>query len=159
MRSFRYILFLVLLGMLSACSRGPGDEILNVEIQQRLDQQFSDKLFKIKKLTRKGSAPRLDGVDGIYVYYNLELEFLREYNLISWRGLNVGTLAAVLGATTTGIEGFSSSGNKKGDDLSIRGRLGYYQLDDKWVVNTFTPIQSEESITMIETLEIGRAHV
>ena len=139
--------------MSSACSRGPDDEALNVEIQQRLDQQFSDKLFDITKLTRMGSAPRLDGVDGIYVYYNIELKFLRDYNLISWRGLNIGTLAAVLGSATTGIEGFSSSGNKKGDHLSIRGRLGYYQLDDVWVANTFTPIQSEKIIAVIETLD------
>ena len=152
MRYFQYILLLVLLVLLSACSRGPGDDILNTEIQQRLDQQFSDKLFKINKLTRKGSAPRLDGVDGVYVYYNLELEFLREYNLISWRGLNIGTLAAVLGAATTGIEGFNSEGNKKGDHLSIRGRLGYYQLDGNWLANTFTPIQSEKSFAAVETL-------
>lgn len=152
MRYFQYILLLVLLVLLSACSRGPDDDILNSEIQQRLDQQFSDKLFKINKLTRKGSAPRLDGVDGVYVYYNLELEFLREYNLISWRGLNVGTLAAVLGAATTGIEGFDSKGNKKGDHLSIRGRLGYYRLDGNWLANTFTPIQSAKSIAVVETL-------
>ena len=139
--------------MLVACSRGPDNDVLNTEIQQRLDQQFSDKLFRIIKLTRKGSAPRLDGVDGIYVYYNLELEFLREYNLISWRGLNIGTLAAVLGAATTGIEGFNSNGNKKGDHLSIRGRVGYYQLDNNWVANTFTPIQSEKSIAVVETLD------
>ena len=144
---------MLLLITLSACSRGPDDEILNTEIQQRLDQQFSDKLFKIKKLTRKGSAPRLDGAEGIYVYFNLEVEFLRKYNLISWRGLNVGTLAAVLGATTTGIEGFNSSGNKKGDSLFIRGRIGYHQSDGKWLANNFTPIQSEESITVVETLD------
>lgn len=153
MRYFQYILFLVLLVTLSACSRGPTDEVLNTEIQQRLDQQFSDKLFKIKKLTRKGSAPRLDGVDGIYVYYNLELELLREYNLISWRGLNVGTLAAVLGAKTTGIEGFNSQGNKKGERLRIRGRIVYHQVDGDWRANSFTPIQSGESITVVESLD------
>jgi len=153
MKNIRYILFLIVLLMLSACSRGPDDATLHAEIQQRMDQQFSDKLFDISKLTRKGSAPRLDGGDGIYVYYNLELEFLRDYNLISWRGLNVGTLAAVLGAATTGIEGFSSSGNKKGDNLSIRGRLGYYQQDDKWIANTFTPIQLDKSTAVVETLD------
>jgi TRAP transporter TAXI family solute receptor len=153
LRYFQYIVFLLLLVTLSACSRGPTDENLITEIQQRLDQQFSDKLFKINKLTRKGSAPRLDGADGIYVYYNLELELLREYNLISWRGLNVGTLAAILGATTTGIEGFNSNGNKKGDSLYIRGRIGYHQVDGNWQANTFTPIQSEKSIAVIETLD------
>ena len=152
MRSIQYILALVLLVMLSACSRGPGNEAIFTEIQQRLDQQFADNLFKTVELTRKGSAPRLDGVDGIYVYYNLELEFLREYNLVSWRGLNLGTLAAVLGATTTGIEGFNSNGNNKGDRLLIRGRLGYQLIDDQWVGNAFTPILTEET-AVVETLD------
>ena len=148
-----YILPLVLLIVLSACSRGPDNDTLSTEIQLRLDQQFSDNLFQIKKLTRKGSAPRLDGVDGIYVYYNLELEFLREYNLASWRGLNIGTLAAVLGATTTGIKGSNSKGNIKGQYLSIRGRLGFHQDGATWVANTFTPVQSEEKIAVAETLD------
>ena len=152
-RKFYYFLPLVLLIILSACSRGPDNNVLNTEIQLRLDQQFSDNLFQIKKLTRKGSAPRLDGVDGIYVYYNLELEFLREYNLISWRGLNIGTLAAVLGATTTGIEGFNSEGNIKGDALTIRGRLGYHQANGSWVANIFTPIQSEKKVAVVATLD------
>jgi len=125
MHFLRYLLVLCLFVLSSACSRGPDDETLLIDIQQRMDEQFSDNLFGITKMTRKGSAPRLDGGDGIYVYYNLELELLRDYNLISWRGLNVGTLAAVLGASTTGIEGFDSGGNKKGDDLRIRGRIGY----------------------------------
>ncbi len=157
MRKFYYFLPLVLLVFLSACSRGPDNDALSKEIQQRLDQQFSDNLFQIKKLTRKGSAPRLDGGDGIYVYYNLELEFLRDYNLISWRGLNVGTLAAVLGATTTGIEGFNSEGNIKGQHLTIRGRLGYHQSGDAWVADTLTPRQSEKKLVVAETLDTPSA--
>lgn len=146
-------LFLVLLVLLSACSRGPDNDSLRTEIQQRLDQQFSENLFQIRNLIRKGSAPRLDGVDGIYVYYNLELEFLRDYHLTTWRNLNVGTLAVVLGASTTSIEGFNSEGNNKGDRLLVRGRLGYQQTDDSWVVNPFTPLQFEETTTVAETLD------
>lgn len=153
MRCHQYVLFFILLVSLGACSRGPGGDVLNAEIQQRLDLQFEDKLFKITKLTRKGSAPRLDGVDGIYIYYNLELEFLRDYNLVSWHGLNVGTLAAVLGAATTGIEGFNNEGNRKGQRLFVRGRLGYQRVDNEWAVNTFMPIQSEENVVMAETLD------
>ena len=138
--------------LLTACSNGPDDALLEAELQQRLDQQFSDKLFHLKKLSRKGTAPRLDGEEGLYVYYNLELEFLRDYNLISWRGLNVGTLAAVLGASTTSIEGFSRDGNKAGDHLLIRGRLSFREIGDKWQANKFTPIQTEEK-TVAETLD------
>jgi len=153
MRVINVILPLVLLVALTACSRGPDTEEISAEIQLRLDQKFSDNLFQIEKLTRKGSAPRLDGVDGIYVYYNLKLEFLREYNLISWRGLNIGTLAAVLGSTTTGIKGFSSKGNTKGDHLTIRGRIGYHQKDGDWVAERFTPIQIEKKRIVAETLD------
>ena len=138
---------------MSACSRGPDNDSLRTEIQQRLDQQFSENLFQIRNLIRKGSAPRLDGVDGIYVYYNLELEFLRDYHLTTWRNLNVGTLAVVLGASTTSIEGFNSAGNSKGDGLLVRGRLGYQQTDDTWVVNPFRPLQFEETTTVAETLD------
>jgi len=152
-RHINHVLLLVLLLLLSACSRGPDDRSLGTEIQQRLDQQFSENLFRINELTRKGSAPRLDGVDGIYIYYNLELEFLRDYNLVSRRKLNVGTLAAVLGAATTSIEGFNSEGNKKGDRLLIRGRLGYQQTDRAWVANTFAPVQSKASTAAVETLD------
>jgi len=153
MHFLRYLLVLCLFVLSSACSRGPDDETLLIDIQQRMDEQFSDNLFGITKMTRKGSAPRLDGGDGIYVYYNLELELLRDYNLISWRGLNVGTLAAVLGASTTGIEGFDSGGNKKGDDLRIRGRIGYYWIDNNWQANDFTPIPVEENVAISETLD------
>ena len=153
MRHLNYILLPVLLLVLSACSRGPDVKTLGTEIQQRLDQQFSENLFQIHDLIRQGSAPRLDGVDGIYIYYNLELEFLRDYNLVSRRDLNVGTLAVVLGASTTSIEGFNSEGNHKGDRLLIRGRLGFQQTDGAWVVNTFTPVQSEETVAVIETLD------
>ena len=153
MRRFYHVLLFALLLILSACSRGPDVKLLNTEIQHRLDQQFSENLFKIKKLIRKGSAPRLDGVAGIYIYYNLELEFLRDYNLISRRDLNVGTLAVVLGASTTSIEGFNSEGNHKGDRLLVRGRLGFQQTEGAWVVNTFTPLQSEETTAVVETLD------
>ena len=157
MRHLNHVLLPVLLLVLSACSRGPDVNSLGTEIQQRLDQQFSENLFQIHELIRQGSAPRLDGVDGIYIYYNLELEFLRDYNLISRRNLNVGTLAVVLGASTTSIEGFNSEGNHKGDRLLIRGRLGFQQTDGAWVVNTFTPVQSEETTAVVETLDTPSA--
>lgn len=83
MRTLQYALAFILLLIISACDRGPAIDKISAEIQQRLEQQFSQGLFQIRKLARKGSAPRLDGTEGIYVYYNLELEFLREYNLTS----------------------------------------------------------------------------
>ena len=35
--------------------------------------------------------------------------FQREYDLTSWRGLNLGTLAYVVGSTPLGVDGFEAS--------------------------------------------------
>ncbi len=120
---------------LAACSRGPDAALLPEELQRRVDGEFEEGLFSIRSFDRPGSAPFRDaerGVSGVYVYYDAELEFLRDYNLTSWKGLNLGTLAFALGATEAGIEGFRSAGNAEGDVLRVYGRLSYTQDDGDW---------------------------
>lgn len=116
----------------SACTRGPDESVIHKEIQGRLDKEFSAELFVINSLSRKGSAP-VPADDGLYIYYDSELAFQRDYNLTSWKGLNLGTLAVVLGATPEGVDGFNSSGNSRGDVLKVRGRLRYAFRDGEWV--------------------------
>jgi TRAP transporter TAXI family solute receptor len=116
----------------SACSRGPGETAIHNEILGRLDKEFSADLFAINSLSRKGSAP-VPGDDGKYVYYDSELAFQRDYDLTSWKGLNLGTLAVVLGATPEGIDGFKNNGNRRGDVLKVRGRLRYVYRDGEWI--------------------------
>ena len=116
----------------SACTRGPDETVVHKEIQGRLDKEFSAELFVINSLARKGSAP-VPADDGLYIYYDSELAFQRDYNLTSWKGLNLGTLAVVLGATPEGVDGFNSSGNSRGDVLKVRGRLRYAFRDGEWV--------------------------
>lgn len=36
--------------------------------------------------------------------------------------------------------------------MTIRGRLGYHQIDGSWVVNTLAPLHDEEKRTVTETL-------
>ena len=140
MISLRILPLLLLLAtvMLTACTRGPDSSVLRQELQMRLDTEFSPGLFRIHSFTRKGSAPSPEYSDAVYVYYDAELEFQRDYNLTAWRGLNVGTLAVVVGATPAGIEGYHQS-NQRGDLLLVRGRLNYDKIEDGWVNITRMP--------------------
>ena len=130
--SLRSLLIALSVLAISACARGPDESVIHDEIQGRLDKEFSADLFTIDSLSRKGSAP-VPGDDGKYVYYDSELAFQRDYNLMSWRGLNLGTLAVVLGATPDGIDGFNNNGNNRGDVLKVRGRLRYAYRDGEWI--------------------------
>jgi TRAP transporter TAXI family solute receptor len=128
----------VLLGsafLLAACSRGPEDAVLPEDLQRRVDTGFEEGLFSIRNFRRTGSAPFRDrerDVHGVYVYYDAELEFLRDYHLTSWTSLNLGTLAFALGAREAGMEGFRGQGNGKGDVLRVYGRLSYTETDSGW---------------------------
>ncbi len=128
---------LCLLGLLTACTRGPAEETLRQELQTRLDTRFHPDLFAVSRFRRNGSAPFHDpqsGQSGVYVYYTAELEFRQDYDLAEWNGLNLGTLAFAIGATEEGIEGFRAAGNSRGDILTVRGRFSYQDAGgEQWV--------------------------
>ena len=126
------LLLLLAIVILTACKRGPESSILELELQNRLDTEFTSGLFRIHRFTRKGSAPSANHSDEIYLYYDAQLEFLRNYNLTAWRSLNLATLAAVLGATPEGIEGYHQN-NQQGELLLVRGRLTYRKTADGWI--------------------------
>jgi len=134
------VLLLLALVTLTACKRGPDISVLEHELQKRLDTEFSPGLFRIDGFTRKGSATSASHGDAIYLYYDAELEFQRDYDLTAWRGLNLGTLAVVLGATPEGIEGYRQN-NQQGDLLQVRGRLSYQESGDGWVNITRMPLK------------------
>ena len=131
---------LLVLVTLTACKRGPDISVLEHELQNRLDTEFSSGLFRVYSFTRKGSATSASHSDAIYLYYDAELEFQRDYDLTAWRGLNLGTLAVVLGATPEGIEGYRQN-NQQGDLLRVRGRLSYQESGDGWINMTRMPLQ------------------
>jgi len=116
---------------LTACMRGPDTSMLEHELQHRLDTEFTPGLFRLHSFKRKGSAPSVSHSDAVYLYYDAELEFQRDYNLTAWQDLNLGTLAVVLGATPAGIEGYHQD-NQRGDLLLVRGRLSYHRTEDGW---------------------------
>ena len=128
-------LLLALALVAGACTRGPEPSELEIELQRRLDAGFEEGLFAIRSFERTGSAPFRDaerGGSGLYVYYDAELDFQRDYALTSWRGLNLGSLAFALGATEQGISGFAPQGNRQGDVLQVYGRLVYERVDGAW---------------------------
>jgi len=129
------LLTLLTLLAASGCSRGPDDVVLRADLQRRLDAGFAEGLFSVQAFRRTGSAPFTDlesDASGLYVYYAAELEFLRDYSLTSWRGLNLGTLAFVVGATEQGVRGFEPQGNRQGEALQVHGRLVYERVDGEW---------------------------
>lgn len=147
-QTVKIILVIVLVLFASACSRGPDKKTIAQDLQSRLDQSFDKGLFSIHSFKRTGSAPFRNierGVSGVLVYYDAELEFMRDYSLMSWRGLNIGTLAFVLGSTKSGIEGYHPKTNKRGDILRVFGRLAYHRTEKKWeIVNDGTSPVAEK---------------
>jgi TRAP transporter TAXI family solute receptor len=125
--SITYLLLLLLCG-LAGCDRGPNTDRLEQDLQKRLDTHFQQDLFSVEKFHRTGSAPFRDlekQTSGVYIYYDAELELLKDYSLAEWRGLNLGTLAYAIGATESGIDGFHAQGNTRGEVLKVHGRFAY----------------------------------
>jgi TRAP transporter TAXI family solute receptor len=133
--------------LLAACGRGPEPARLQAEVQQRLDAQFEAGLFHVASFQRRGSAPFRDlerGESGLFVYYDADLELQRDYDLASWKGLNLGTLAYGVGATPAGVSGFVPQGNLRGDVLRVHGRQAWQELDEGWQPIDAQPLEHEE---------------
>jgi TRAP transporter TAXI family solute receptor len=127
-RSGLHYLLLITVCLLAACDRGPQPASLQQDLQNRLDTQFQQDLFSVRKFRRTGSAPFQDletGISGVYAYFDADLELEQDYSLTHWLGLNLGTLAYAIGATESGIEGFHAQGNVRGDVLKVHGRFAY----------------------------------
>jgi TRAP transporter TAXI family solute receptor len=125
------------------------------ELVGRLDQHFAEELFRIRSFRRMGSAPfhaGEAGQAGLFVYYRAELEFERDYSLTAWKGLNLGTLAFVLGATESGVSGFRARGNAAGDVLRVHGRLSYHEADGEWVPLDEAPPHKPEAAVVAQDL-------
>jgi TRAP transporter TAXI family solute receptor len=131
-RALGILLVLVAIG---ACARGPTTATLRADLEERLETRFEPGLFTLTNFERMGSAPFTDlerDISGLFVYYDADLRFERDYNLTSWKGLNLGTLAFVAGATEVGVRGLGSGGNQAGDLLHIHGRLAYTKERGRW---------------------------
>lgn len=149
MKAFLSVLLVGL--VIGGCSRGPDAAMLEQQIQDNLDTNFSEGLFQVTSLRRAGSAPTTEaGEDRLLVYYNGQLEFQEDYDLTSWEGLNVGVLADVLGATEAGISGVAPGGNSSGDILQVQGRMSYRGEGDSWQL---VPTVAAEEVAAVPDLD------
>ena len=129
-----FIAFLLLL-LISACARGPDESTLQAEISATLEKDFKPGLFELVSLRRMGSAPRRDSETGdrrLSVYFNARLRFREAHDLSAWDGLNGASLAFLLGASESGIQGIRSGGNSAGDILQIHGSRSYALRSGVW---------------------------
>ena len=136
------IALLVALAMAPGCRKGPDSGELQTRVQETLDGSFQEGLFKVEKLTRRGSYPYTedgDERDRLLVYYDADIRFLNDYKLSDWDKLNVGSLISVLGATPQGVSGVEPGGNSEGDLLEVYGTAAYVMDGDAWTKTVLKP--------------------
>lgn len=122
-----WLLAIALIPALAACSKPADEDELQGIVQSRLDAAFQEPILGIRSLRRLGSGPLAaeNGVDRRIVYYNAQLEFLRDYTLSDWQSLNAASLAALLGASERGMSGIEADGNQAGDVVTVRGSISF----------------------------------
>ena len=127
---------------LVGCRRGPSNDELRSHLQTNLDANFEKGLFELESFSRRGHypyTPEGDERSHVLVYYDAEIEFLRDHTLSDWDQLNVGSLISVLGATPLGVKGVKADGNRDGDLLSVHGSLAFAREGEGWKVSHYTP--------------------
>jgi len=147
MRDKRYIRlflfsFFAALFLLASCSRGPGEEALLKEMQEKLSQQVKPGLLEVVSLHRKGSSPMPASENGarrLVVYYNTTLRFKQDYDFGSWEKLSPASLAYALGATVKGLFGIKTQ-NRAGDLMHVYGSSTYEWSAGGWKSIASAPI-------------------
>jgi len=128
--------------LLAACTRGPGHDQIQGDIQARLDAQFGRQILQVSKLRRQGSSPlpaASDGAERALVYYNALLRFAGDYDAADWDELSPAVVAQSLGATEEGVSGFRRGGNKPGSELRAYGTVAYRRAGDGWDLDAAIP--------------------
>ncbi|HSA91305.1 MAG TPA: TAXI family TRAP transporter solute-binding subunit, partial [Burkholderiales bacterium] len=129
-------LWIVLLVLLAACSRGPDEAALKSDVQGRIDKSFKPGLLELAGLKRQGSSPlprAESGAERVLVYFNATLRLKEGYDFKDWEGLSPATLAQVLGGRERGVLGVKAKENQPGDLLRVYGSGTYERSADKWV--------------------------
>jgi TRAP transporter TAXI family solute receptor len=155
--------FCTALFLLASCSRGPGEEALRKEVQEKLSQQVKPGLLEVVSLYRKGSSPMPvaeNGAKRLIVYYNATLKFKQDYDFGSWEKLSPASLAYALGATVKGLFGIKTQ-NHSGDLMHVYGSSTYEWSAGGWktvasapsgvttapaIGNTAPPLRSKQLI-------------
>jgi TRAP transporter TAXI family solute receptor len=138
MRLLRSFFVALLAVTLAACGRQPDTQQLQNDVRQQLAQAFGNDTFKIASLNRMGSATDSTAPSGQtrkVVYYDIELQTLKDVSLGSWDQPSVASLVTVLGAGPRSITGVKTGGNRAGDTIQAHASAIYSQQADKqWVL-------------------------
>ena len=132
MRALIASLFLV---FLAACNTGPDADIVRQDVNQRLEQALPDGVAKLVDLERRGSQKdtraAADETRRI-IYFDAELELVRDINFGAWNAPGLSGLISALGAGPKGIQGVKSGGNKAGDIITAHGTALYLEHEGAW---------------------------
>jgi len=142
-RNVRLVALIICL-LLAACTRGPGHDQIQGDLQARLDAQFGRQVLLVSKLKRQGSSPLPAGSDGAeraLVYFNAVLRFAGDYDAADWAELSPAVVAQSLGATEEGVSGFRRGGNKSGSELHAHGTVAYRKAGEGWDLDAAIPPQ------------------
>ena len=132
----RISLLLILTLVIGGCAKGPQEEALKQDIENRLNERFSAGLFQMASFDRRGHQPytlQNQSGTGVIVYYKAGLVFTKDYELSGWDERGAGSLISLLGAAPSGVVGIKSEGNKAGDELLVYGLMTYSEQSGKWV--------------------------
>ena len=131
------VLLLLVLVLLSACSRGPEEAALKTQVQQQVEKSFKPGLLELAALKRLGSSPlpaAENGAERVLIYYNATLRLREGYDFKDWEGLSPATLAQVLGGREKGVFGVKAKENQPGDLLRVYGSGTYERSGEGWNV-------------------------
>lgn len=131
-------IFIFIVIVLAGCSKGPKLDVLQQEIQTRLDTRYAQSLFTVDTFDRRGHQPfQQDSNDGIIVYYKATLVFTADHLMANWNAPGTASLLSLLGATYSGVQGINPDGNKAGDTLTVYGLLAYSQVEGDWSITAY----------------------
>lgn len=130
----RWMSILVLL--LAGCGAGPGEQVLQRDVQERVAQALPGQPLVLQDLQRRGSqrdrkAP--PGEERGIVYYDATFRVQQDMDLGAWDGPGMAALVSALGAGPKGVSGVRSGGNKAGDVVRAHGTALYKRDGDRWV--------------------------
>ncbi|WMD22493.1 TAXI family TRAP transporter solute-binding subunit [Achromobacter seleniivolatilans] len=136
---FKRLIFLLLCLMLAACGRAPDTDVLRNDVERSLTSTYGKELFRVAELTRMGSAADNTAPAGEtrrVVYYDVELELVRDIALGAWDQPGAASLVTLLGAGPRSIIGVKSGGNQAGDRIVAHASAIYRKEDNAWKLVT-----------------------
>jgi TRAP transporter TAXI family solute receptor len=120
--------------LLGGCARGPDEQALRAEVQEKLARQLAPGLIEVSALQRMGSAPlpkAESGSERLIVYFNATLKFAKDYEFGNWEKLGPASLAYILGAKEKGLLGIKPQ-QRAGDLVHAYGSATYEWSGDGW---------------------------